>query len=605
MRLRKIRVKGFQCYSDSGDVEFKDGFNLIIGQNNSGKSALLRAMLPDLPDDRHRNPENWKPFGLPAPSISLTIESSGREIREWILRFNIQLDIPIPTEQFSNAVAYFDELVSAQSLHAHLIRGPGSQFGANYPTLQTFRPSPDGAYRCVTVVPRDGVLQVSPQASSNDSLPSLFEFAWRTEMFYFSAERLTIGEAQHAHSDRLEPNASNLPRVLHYLNGSRGRIFQRLVQHLREIFPNIGNLSVVTKPENQFLEIRLWPTQSMDQRELSFPLNSSGTGVAQAIAILTAVMTVENSVIIIDEINTFLHPAAVKLLMRILRTEYPGNQYIISTHALELIGLCEAETIQLVKRDGYSSVVKSISVENVDSIRLIAQELGFSIADVFAADRVIWVEGPTEELVFPLIYKSFSNETIPRGTIFCSVVATGDFLRSRDRSLVYDVYQRLSSATSVISTSAVFSFDSETLTPRDKEDMERRAGGRIRFLPRRHVECYFIDVTAIHEFIVSKDPSLNGVLTREDVFEALTELASSNAFSIPEWDGSITNENWQAKVDAANLISDLVSKLSDHRVQFQKRKDSLQLAISIINHEPSNLKELFNYIEILVKLSAQ
>ena len=137
------------------------------------------------------------------------------------------------------------------------------------------------------------------------------------DMFYFMAERLTIGEAGTGHAVRLAPNAANLPNVLHTLSNERGDVFKKLLAHMREIFPTVGSLSVRSRPDNNNFEIRVWPTEAMERVELSFPLNSSGTGVAQTIAILTAIMTIENAVIIIDEINSFLHPAAVKALLRI------------------------------------------------------------------------------------------------------------------------------------------------------------------------------------------------------------------------------------------------------------------------------------------------
>ena len=89
MRLIKARIQGFQSFSDSGEMEFSEGINLVIGQNNAGKSALLRALLPDLPDDRHRTPEKWETHKLPPPKIELTIDASGAEIRDWVLLFSV------------------------------------------------------------------------------------------------------------------------------------------------------------------------------------------------------------------------------------------------------------------------------------------------------------------------------------------------------------------------------------------------------------------------------------------------------------------------------------------------------------------------------------
>ena len=82
MRLLKARITGFQSIGETAEVHFDEGINLVIGQNNSGKSSLLRALLPNLPDDRHRTPERWQAHRLRGPEVALTFEASGSEIRD-------------------------------------------------------------------------------------------------------------------------------------------------------------------------------------------------------------------------------------------------------------------------------------------------------------------------------------------------------------------------------------------------------------------------------------------------------------------------------------------------------------------------------------------
>jgi hypothetical protein len=334
MKLIKGRIQGFQSFRDTGEIEFAEGISLIIGQNNSGKSALLRALLPELPDDRHRAPENWETFKLREPEVLLTLEASGAEIRDWVLRSGAPQSFPSANR---GAVDFMDEFFSRPSLRISIGRKPNSTFSGPYPSHRLFDYAPGEQQACAVATPNNGELTIQPVNNSGDSLPGLFWTAWQREMFYFAAERMTIGEAPSGHADRLRPNASNLPNVLHTLSSERGDVFRQLVHHLQEIFSTVGNLSVRTAPSGP-LEVRVWPTEAMERVELSFPLNSSGTGVAQIIALLTAIMTIDKAVFVIDEINSFLHPAAVKALLRILQTQYTQHQYIISTHAPDVIG---------------------------------------------------------------------------------------------------------------------------------------------------------------------------------------------------------------------------------------------------------------------------
>lgn len=600
MRLRKIRVEGFQSFLDSGDIEFTEGVNLIIGQNNSGKSALLRALQPTLPDDRHRIPERWEAFQLPKSKITFTIEASGVEIRNWALRSGQPQIFPVNSEQVGDVLPVMSKVFQLASVVITCTRTHDTVFSATYPSHDRFAYQPPTEKFGASMTPADGELKIGPYFGGDDTLPNLYWNAWNTGMFYFMAERMAIGEAPVGHALRLAPNASNLPTVLNTLSSERRGVFERLVGHVREIFPTVGNLNVRLRPDNGLFEIRVWPTLAMEQVELSFPLNSSGTGVAQAIAILTAIMTVENAVIVIDEINSFLHPAAVKALLRILQTKYGHHQYIISTHAPEVIGFSNPKIIHLVKRSGYNSSIERLNLTKLSEFREVAEHLGVSMADVFAADRVIWVEGPTEELCFPFLYQSLSGKPMPLGTIITSVAATGDFNRKRNREIVYEVYSRLSSAAATLVVATAFSFDTEQLTDAEKAEMVKESGGRLSFLPRRHFECYLIDPVAIANMIVAKDPGSVGAVTRDAVKAKLVALASDKKFAIPEWDNDLDNTDWLAKVDAAKLIAQATTDLSGVRAEFNKKEDSLALLQQILEREPEKLRPLYEYVAALV-----
>jgi RHS repeat-associated protein len=55
MYISKFQVSNFKSYRDSIDVEFKPGFNIITGQNNAGKTALLEALTLQFLPKPHRS----------------------------------------------------------------------------------------------------------------------------------------------------------------------------------------------------------------------------------------------------------------------------------------------------------------------------------------------------------------------------------------------------------------------------------------------------------------------------------------------------------------------------------------------------------------------
>jgi predicted ATPase len=44
MKVQKVKTQNFQCIRDSGDIIFDDHITVLVGENESGKSALLKAL---------------------------------------------------------------------------------------------------------------------------------------------------------------------------------------------------------------------------------------------------------------------------------------------------------------------------------------------------------------------------------------------------------------------------------------------------------------------------------------------------------------------------------------------------------------------------------
>jgi AAA15 family ATPase/GTPase len=42
--LQSFRVQNYKSYLDSGELKLSPGFNVIVGQNNVGKTALVDAL---------------------------------------------------------------------------------------------------------------------------------------------------------------------------------------------------------------------------------------------------------------------------------------------------------------------------------------------------------------------------------------------------------------------------------------------------------------------------------------------------------------------------------------------------------------------------------
>ena len=73
MVISSITVKNYMGFLDSGDIKLSSGFNIIVGQNNAGKTALLEALSLQFDNKPHRT-RKTVPFAMeflksvPAPN---------------------------------------------------------------------------------------------------------------------------------------------------------------------------------------------------------------------------------------------------------------------------------------------------------------------------------------------------------------------------------------------------------------------------------------------------------------------------------------------------------------------------------------------------------
>lgn len=49
MRISSFRISNYKSFIDSGEINLSPGFNVIIGQNNVGKTALFHLLKLHLP----------------------------------------------------------------------------------------------------------------------------------------------------------------------------------------------------------------------------------------------------------------------------------------------------------------------------------------------------------------------------------------------------------------------------------------------------------------------------------------------------------------------------------------------------------------------------
>lgn len=99
MRICSFKIQNYKSFLEPRELTLDEGFNLIVGQNNVGKTALLEALSLNFSGKPHTSQ-----LTAPTPTIvinplsSAVIELavSGAELRELLLEVGT-FHVPVPT----------------------------------------------------------------------------------------------------------------------------------------------------------------------------------------------------------------------------------------------------------------------------------------------------------------------------------------------------------------------------------------------------------------------------------------------------------------------------------------------------------------------------
>jgi hypothetical protein len=598
VRIVKFSVKNYKSFSDSdaGAGSLTPGINVIVGQNNAGKTALLEALTFRFKPALHRSLQTHPtPDAVVATTATSTIDVQFD--RGELLGFVADHGGHIVLRGLDGESAVLDfERSATPSFVVRCTQSIGHTGDAptgmllNYPLRQ-------GANQNMHFdVHRPNVELRLVGGGSVTPLGVLVANNVANRIYLFGAERFQVGESPFGHQRILAPNAINLPEVLNALQANPIR-FRQFNESVRRVLPQVRWISTEAREGNR-IRVLVWTIDpSTARQDLAVALNESGTGVGQVLSILYVVMTSEQpQVIAIDEPQSFLHPGAVRKLFEILR-EYPQHQFIVTTHSPTALTAAEPPTILLVQADEGVSRVTQLDPQTTKDMRVMLADLGVRLEDVFGFDRVLWVEGKTEELCFPLLITRVARRPLS-GTAIVGLLATGDF-EARHGDLAFDVYRRLTDSSSVLPPAVAFVFDREQRTDQKVENLSARAGGRVHFLPKRMYENYLLHPDAIAAVINGVEGA--GTPSAADVAQWLDDHRWDAALFGPgPMPAERTVAGWELSVAGGKVLERLFVDLTETRLVYDKVKHGLELTEWLITNRPDSLRPLSDFLVALL-----
>jgi hypothetical protein len=224
--------------------------------------------------------------------------------------------------------------------------------------------------------------------------------AWRSRFYHFRALRTGTQRSQGTSSpERLDPAGSNLAGVLHYLLTDHTDLFERVGALIAQVVPDIGKLRVPTGG-NQMRVVFGNGAQAVNLKDL-------GTGVEQLLMTIVVGLTEEPPfTLLIEEPETNLNPAAQRALLGLLQGWASDRLIIAATHSPVMLDWSPAgDRLWLVTRERGASHVEQVSADPLPLL----DALGVRLSDVLSADRVLVVEGTSDQVLqvwFPHVLRN-------------------------------------------------------------------------------------------------------------------------------------------------------------------------------------------------------
>lgn len=644
MYLSKFQVQNYKSFRNSGKIEFKQGINIIVGQNNSGKTALLEALSLNFEQKIHESIKT-KPIknGQGNNDVVYTdssIEFKSEEIKQIFklsdfsafkilsqTQSNFEpMSYPNPgsvdfeLEKEKNVLDFQNIVDDHNNLYIHLENKKYYLF--QYGDYLEETPVED---KLIDVkLTKDGKFYSFKPDEGN---PQLFSYKINKyilkNIYRFYAIRINDDERIRTSNEELLPDASNLAEVLNALNTTKSGLYRRYIQKVREVIPSIKWVSTPPKNDSEnkpsLCEIKIWNVEEdTDRDDLAIPLSDCGTGVVQVLAILYVVMTSKDTpkILLIDEPNSFLHPAASKKLIQILN-QFPQHQYFISTHSPEIVTASNPETLTMLRYEDGETKVEQIDLSNSKGVKGVFKELGIDTGTFAFANHILWVEGETEEKAFKLLLEAKGIKNI----IIKPTVASGfrqKGARFQNVRHFFNLHKSISATDSVISPRMTILLDREIGKETENADLIREFGeDKFNFIQRAMYENYLLDAEAINYILHFTKETENYSQKLEEITNLKNPIEiEENEISveaIEKWIEENKNEfipdkykqdsDWLVNIDGAKLLDSLFKHFLGKPFGYEPYKIIYgeKLTQWFLANKPEQLKELQDELENLLK----
>lgn len=401
MYLSKLRIWNFRRYSIVGEsfdssmpgieVDFKEGLNVLIGENDTGKTAIIDAIRYVL------RTQSGEYFTLDEKDFHKSAENAQRATE---LKIECRFD-DLSVADAGAFLEWCDYDLSSKK---------------QYVVVRLYAKRVDGR-----IIQRFGV-------GENASFQMDWEAREKLRVVYLKPLRDALTDMTHGYKSRLAQILSALSAFkTAKVNGNKHQLeddYENLKAKVDNYFKDNGGGSNILnelndiltnhflrKDEKRTANIQLTGSELPDilrQLDLVLETNKSGLGSLNLLCIAAELLLYKEQrdglkLTLIEELESHLHPQYQLSLINYIKEQKSIGQFILTTHSTVLGSTIPLENLIVVKNNDVFPMGSQYTKMVPSTYKFLERFLEATRANLFFAKGVIIVEGDAENLLIPTI----------------------------------------------------------------------------------------------------------------------------------------------------------------------------------------------------------
>lgn len=254
-----------------------------------------------------------------------------------------------------------------------------------------------------------------------------------------------------------------------------------------------------------------------------FLLEVNGSGVKEALRLILDLELKRPSLLLVEEPEVHLHPALEINMMEYLRDASTRCQIFLTTHSTNFLDLSRTQGVYFVTKPEGATIVKRLNRGEAES--QVPKELGIRLSSLFMFDRLVFVEGLSDELILREFASILKLNLSEANVGFVHLGGSRNFAHYANEAILAFLSKRQVKSTFVIDRDE----RDETELSRMKASLGDRAV--LHVLKRRELENYMIARGPVSRYL-SQKMALAGAIPTQPINE--TNVANAMAKAAEE-----------------------------------------------------------------------